>query len=159
MAREKFHTLTEQMFYVLLCLDEECCGTDILDRVPSMTGGRVTVGSGTLYNLLEQFSEAGMIRETKVEGRRRSYLLTDAGRERLGREYERICAQARDYQEIFGNRKTEREVLDTGWKTWLFMIRQPLKTGRPIWRKKDGWWNSRGRISGNTGGSNQRGWQ
>lgn len=83
MAREKFHTLTEQMFYVLLCLDEECCGTDILDRVPSMTGGRVTVGSGTLYNLLEQFSEAGMIRETKVEGRRRSYLLTDAGRERL----------------------------------------------------------------------------
>lgn len=25
-----------------------------------------------------------------------------------------------------------------------FMIRQPLKTGRPIWRKKDGWWNSRG---------------
>ena len=55
MAREKFHTLTEQMFYVLLCLDEECCGTDILDRVPSMTGGRVTVGSGTLYNLLEQF--------------------------------------------------------------------------------------------------------
>ena len=106
MAREKFHTLTEQMFYVLLCLDEECCGTDILDRVPSMTGGRVTVGSGTLYNLLEQFSEAGMIRETKVEGRRRSYLLTDAGRERLGREY----------QEIFGNRKAEREVLDTGWE-------------------------------------------
>ena len=116
MAREKFHTLTEQMFYVLLCLDEECCGTDILDRVPSMTGGRVTVGSGTLYNLLEQFSEAGMIRETKVEGRRRSYLLTDAERERLGREYERICAQARDYQEIFGNRKAEREGLDTGWE-------------------------------------------
>ena len=57
-----------------------------------------------------------MIRETKVVGRRRSYLLTDAGRERLGREYERICAQARDYQEIFGNRKAEREVLDTGWE-------------------------------------------
>ena len=112
MAREKFHTLTEQMFYVLLCLEEECCGTDILDRVPSMTGGRVTVGSGTLYNLLEQFSEAGMIRETKVEGRRRSYLLTDAGKERLGREYERSW----DYQKIFGNRKAEREVLDTGWE-------------------------------------------
>ena len=26
MAREKFQTLTEQMFYVLLCLREECCG-------------------------------------------------------------------------------------------------------------------------------------
>ena len=51
MAREKFHTLTEQMFYVLLCLDEECCGTDILDRVPSMTGGRVTVGSVSYTHL------------------------------------------------------------------------------------------------------------
>lgn len=116
MAREKFHTLTEQMFYVLLCLDEECCGTDILDGVPSMTGGRVTVGSGTLYNLLEQFLEAGMIRETKVEGRRRSYLLTIAGRERLDREYERICAQARDYQRIFGKETEEREKLDTEWQ-------------------------------------------
>lgn len=116
MAREKFHTLTEQMFYVLLSLKEECCGTDILDRVPSMTGGRVTVGSGTLYNLLEQFSEAGMIRETKVEGRRRSYLLTDAGRDRLDREYERICAQARDYQRSFGRKAAEREALDTSWE-------------------------------------------
>ena len=116
MAREKFHTLTEQMFYILLCLTKEQCGTDIMAAVSALTGGRVNVGPGTLYNLLEQFSEAGMIRETKVEGRRRIYLLTDAGRERLGREYERICAQARDYQEIFGNRKAEREVLDTGWE-------------------------------------------
>ena len=28
MAREKFQTLTEQMFYILLCLRQECCGTD-----------------------------------------------------------------------------------------------------------------------------------
>lgn len=98
MPREKFQTLTEQMFYVLLCLRTECYGMDILDRVPHMTGGRVTVGSGTLYNLLEQFSQAGMIRETKVEGRRRSYLLTDKGRDALEREYQRICAQAQDYR-------------------------------------------------------------
>lgn len=98
MPREKFQTLTEQMFYVLLCLRTECCGMDILDRVPHMTGGRVTIGSGTLYNLLEQFSQAGMIRETKVEGRRRSYLLTDKGRDALEREFLRICAQAQDYR-------------------------------------------------------------
>lgn len=102
MPRAKFQTLTEQMFYILLCLREECCGMDILDRVPAMTGRRVTVGSGTLYNLLEQFCEAGMIRETKVEGRRRSYLLTDWGREVLAREYRRICAQVEDYRTAFG---------------------------------------------------------
>ena len=101
MPRAKFQTLTEQMFYILMCLKEECYGLDILDRVPQMTGKRVTVGSGTLYNLLEQFLEEGFIRETKVEGRRRSYLLTEKGREMLHREYLRITAQARDYRLLF----------------------------------------------------------
>ena len=102
MARAKFQTLTEQMFYTLLCLKEECYGMDILDRVPAMTNHRVNVGSGTLYTLLEQFLEAGMIRETKVEGRRRSYILTEKGREMLEREYARISAQLADYHKIFG---------------------------------------------------------
>ena len=101
MPRMKFHTLTEQMFYVLLCLKDECYGMDILDKVPLMTDKRVTVGSGTLYNLLEQFLDAEMIRETKVEGRRRSYILTDKGRMMLDNEYERIKAQALDYEKIF----------------------------------------------------------
>ena len=102
MAREKFQTLTEQMFYVLLCLTVECCGMDILDRVPAMTAGRVHVGSGTLYNLLEQFVEEDMIRETRVEGRRRSYILTAKGREMLEKEYRRIRAQAEDYCRLMG---------------------------------------------------------
>ena len=102
MARAKFQTLTEQMFYVLLCLKQECYGLDILDRVPAMTDNRVGVGSGTLYHLLEQFVEEGMIVETKVEGRRRSYILTDKGKEMLEREYRRIQAQAVDYRRIFG---------------------------------------------------------
>ena len=102
MARAKFQTLTEQMFYTLLCLKEECYGMDILDRVPTMTQGRVNVGSGTLYTLLEQFLEAEMIRETKVEGRRRSYILTDKGREILEKECARLTAQLADYHLIFG---------------------------------------------------------
>ena len=102
MPRLKFQTLTEQMFYVLLCLKQECYGMDILDRVPAMTGNRVSVGSGTLYNLLEQFLAEGFIRETKVEGRRRSYILTDKGRDTLEKEYQRIRAQALDFERIFG---------------------------------------------------------
>lgn len=102
MPRERFKTLTEQMFYVLLCLRKECYGMDILDQVPAMTGNRVSVGSGTLYNLLEQFLEEGFIRETKVEGRRRSYILTEKGRETLDKEYRRIQAQAEDYRRSLG---------------------------------------------------------
>lgn len=101
MPREKFKTLTEQMFYVLLCLKDECYGLDILDRVPQMTNGRVKVGSGTLYNLLEQFLESEMITETKVEGRKRCYILAPKGMDMLRKEYERISAQADDYINIF----------------------------------------------------------
>lgn len=98
MAREKFQTLTEQMFYILLCLRRECCGADIMAQVQQLTGGRVSVGPGTLYNLLEQFLSAGMIAETKVEGRRRSYLITDAGKSALAEEYRRLRLLAADYE-------------------------------------------------------------
>jgi len=100
MPRAKFQTLTEQMFYILLCLKNECCGTDIMDKVSSMTAGRVKIGSGTLYNLLEQFFESGMIRQTKAEGRRRSYILTDYGKEILETEYQRLQWQMADYKRI-----------------------------------------------------------
>lgn len=104
MARAKFQTLTEQMFYTLLCLKEECYGMDILDRVPAMTSQRVHVGSGTLYTLLEQFLEAEIIRETKVEGRRRSYIITDKGKKMLEKECARLTAQLADYHLIFGEK-------------------------------------------------------
>ena len=84
MAREKFSTLTEQMFYILLCLREECC-----------------VGPGTLYNLFEQFLAAGYIVETRAEGRRRSYQLTAEGKTLLQNEVERLQAQVRDYEKLF----------------------------------------------------------
>ena len=102
MPRARFQTLTEQMFYILLCLESECCGIDIMDRIPAMTAGRVNVGSGTLYNLLEQFQREGMIRETRVEGRRRSYILTSKGIENLETEYQRIKWQMNDFERIFG---------------------------------------------------------
>ena len=102
MPREKFQALTEQMFYILLCLKDECCGMDIMARVEQITAGRVKVGPGTLYNLLEQFADADFIRQTKVEGRRRSYILTDKGRRILGEEYDRIRRQAEDYRHFYG---------------------------------------------------------
>lgn len=100
MPREKFSTLTEQMFYILLCLRSECCGIDIMDLVAKMTGGRVKVGPGTVYNLLEEFRTAGMIRLTQAQGRRRSYILTEAGKAALEREYQRLLTQAQLYRSM-----------------------------------------------------------
>ena len=97
MAREKFQTLTEQMFYILLCLQRECCGVDVMDQVSRMTEGRVVIGPGTLYSLLESFQQEGFIQETRVEGRRRSYQITVKGRLRLEEEVQRLRRQTEDY--------------------------------------------------------------
>ena len=53
---------------MLLTLREECCGTDVMARIANLTQGRVTVGPGTLYNLLDSFQAAGWIMETKTRG-------------------------------------------------------------------------------------------
>ena len=91
MAREKFQTLTEQMFYVLLALREECCGIDVMARIANLTQGRVTVGPGTLYNLLDSFQAAG-------------YLITPAGEQALAEEYWRLQKLAEDYRNYMGRR-------------------------------------------------------
>ena len=106
MPRAKFQTLTEPMFYILLSLREECCGTDVMDRVTALTGGRVTLGPGTLYHLLEEFCQAGMITELSVSGRRRNYRLTDKGREALEAEYRRLRTQVEDYNRLLGEEET-----------------------------------------------------
>ena len=98
MPREKFVTLTEAMFYILICLQKECCGTDIMQQVHDMTDGRVRIGPGTLYNLLDQFLKNKMIQETSVLGRRKNYQITEYGKELLDLEYKRIKQLAKDYE-------------------------------------------------------------
>ena len=96
MAREQFQTLTEPMYYILLALTEECCGVDIMEKVKVISHGRVLVGPGTLYAMLAKFEENGVIRLTASEGRRKSYVITDTGREMLKKEYERLKIMVED---------------------------------------------------------------
>lgn len=96
MAREQFQTLTEPMYYILLALTEECCGVDIMEKVRKISGDRVKVGPGTLYAMLSKFEKNQIIRLTSEENRRKSYIITDAGRKMLLEEYERLKIMAED---------------------------------------------------------------
>ena len=96
MAREQFQTLTEPMYYILLALTEECCGVDIMEKVKEISHGRVLVGPGTLYAMLAKFEENGVIQMTSSEGRRKSYVITDIGREMLQKEYNRLMIMVED---------------------------------------------------------------
>ena len=102
MAREQFQTLTEPMYYILLALLEECCGVDIMEKVKNLSHGRVVVGPGTLYAMLAKFEENDIIRLTTSEGRRKSYVITDNGRQMLRKEYERLKTMVEDGAGMIG---------------------------------------------------------
>ena len=100
MAREQFQTLTEPMYYILLALTEECCGVDIMEKVRYISKGRVKVGPGTLYAMLSKFEDNGIIRRTAEEGRRKSYIITESGKQMLRTEYDRLKMMVSDGEMI-----------------------------------------------------------
>lgn len=101
MAREQFQTLTEPMYYILLALMEECCGVDIMEKVDTISAGRVKVGPGTLYAMLSKFEENHIIVKTAEVGRKKSYVITDLGKRMVRKEYERVCTMAEDGERYF----------------------------------------------------------
>lgn len=96
MAREQFQNLTEPMYYILMSLLKENCGVDIMASVDEISNRRVRVGPGTLYALLGKFEKENMIKETEVQGRKRSYIITEKGKVILLEEYRRLISMASD---------------------------------------------------------------
>ncbi len=92
MPKKPMEQLTESMFYVLMALTGgEKCGIDIADYIDRRTSGRIRIGPATLYTILGKFEHEGYIRETAVEGRKRTYVMTDAGRRAYVAEVDRLC--------------------------------------------------------------------
>ena len=88
MARKEFETLTPQMFYILLSLYEPLCGLEIMEKVNEMTEGDVSVGA-----LLPRFENIGYIQLLKEENKRKIYIITQKGKERLELEKEKMQKQ------------------------------------------------------------------
>ncbi len=91
MPRKAFYTLSEPMFYVLMALRRRTlCGVEIVDWISQKTDGQLVLGPGTLYTILPKLAEEDAIREVSVAGRRRSYEITDKGRQLYDAECERL---------------------------------------------------------------------
>ena len=85
MAKETLEILTESMFYVLMALlKQPKCGTEIAQFVLEKTKKRVEIGPGTLYTILSKFEQSEYIEEIAVEGRKRTYQITDIGKKETG---------------------------------------------------------------------------
>ena len=91
MPKKSMDTLTESMFYVLMALmDGPKCGIDIAAFIEKRTRGRIQMGPATLYTILGKFEKEKYIRETAVEGRKRTYEITGKGFEAYREELKRL---------------------------------------------------------------------
>ena len=82
--------MTETGFYILFCLQEEMHGYNIGLKVKEMTDGEVSISPGTMYGTLSKMEKDGLIRFVMEEEKRKSYIITDLGREVLALELKRI---------------------------------------------------------------------
>jgi DNA-binding PadR family transcriptional regulator len=91
MPKKSMDILTESMFYVLMALMQgPMCGIDIAQFIEKRTNGRVQMGRATLYTILGKFEKEKYIRETAVEGRKRTYEITGKGFEAYREELKRL---------------------------------------------------------------------
>lgn len=83
--------LTESMFYVLMALyEKDTFGTEIVEYIKSVSHNRVPMGPGTLYTILAKFEDDKLIKEIAVEGRKRTYTITQLGRDVFENEIRRL---------------------------------------------------------------------
>ena len=82
--------MTETGFYILYCLKNEMHGYNIIQTVKQMTNGEITISAGTMYGSLSKMEKDSLIQFVKEEEKRKSYIITDLGKEILTIELKRI---------------------------------------------------------------------
>lgn len=84
--------MTEAMYYILLSLENPVHGYGMMQRIRELSHERVKMGPGTLYGVLTRMRGDGWIEQVDAEGdsRRKTYILTELGRQELKREYQRL---------------------------------------------------------------------
>ena len=91
MPKKAMDTLTESMFYVLMALYRGAkCGVNIVDYIDRLTKNRLQIGPATLYTILAKFEKERYIQEILVEGRKRTYRITEKGITAYRIEVERL---------------------------------------------------------------------
>ena len=90
--------LTEAVFYIMLSLHRPMHGYAMMQNIESITGGRVTLGPGTLYGAINALVQKGWIAAVSGGGdsRKKEYTITDAGKTVFLAEMERL-------RELIGN--------------------------------------------------------
>ena len=104
MSMRRNQTLKPRWFHILLALsDKDLHGSDIVREVLEQSGGELRLWPAMLYGSLEQMADRGLIKELQDHGsrpagasaKRRYFRITNAGRQVLASEADRMVAMAR----------------------------------------------------------------
>lgn len=91
MAKKALDTLTETMFYVLMCFNKQnMSGNEIAGHLKELTKSRVNMGPGTLYTILSNFQKEALIEKVDSQGRKITYAITEKGRSIYEDELKRL---------------------------------------------------------------------
>ena len=102
---KRVEPLSESYYYILLCLAKGANhGYGIMQMTERLSGGDVTIGSGTMYGATSKMMKKGWIREIMSDEpgleRRRLYQLTESGREVLRLEISRLRRMLENAEEV-----------------------------------------------------------
>ncbi|KTR59008.1 PadR family transcriptional regulator [Exiguobacterium indicum] len=101
--------LTEAVYYILLSLQQPRHGYGIMQFVQELSNNRVKLAAGTLYGALSSLVDKGWIEAIDQEaGRKKEYIMTNQGRERLQVELDRLKELVRHGQETMGVNQSEQ---------------------------------------------------
>lgn len=104
---KKYRPMTETTYYTLLAVTEPRHGYAIMQFVSELTEGRIRLGTGTLYTMTGRLAEDGLISIVSQENGKKTYGITEAGREMLLLETERLSYQLRNGLEILQGRDND----------------------------------------------------
>ena len=76
----KYLPLSESTAYILLALAEPLHGYGVMQKVENLSAGTVKIGPGTLYGAFSTLEGEGLIVKVDEVDRRKSYMLTPAGK-------------------------------------------------------------------------------
>ena len=95
--------LTEVTFYILLSLYMPKHGYAVMQFIEEKTGGRLSLGAGTLYGALNSLQEKGWIEPYgNSDGRKKEYIITPQGKEAAEKELSRLHDLVNVAAEIVG---------------------------------------------------------
>ena len=98
---ENKNALTEVVYYILLSLYSPLHGYGIMQNVMELSGGRVSLGPGTLYGAINTLLSKGWIAPVNSEtgDRKKEYIITQTGKSIVSTEIDRL-------EELIKNGKT-----------------------------------------------------